>query len=182
MTVLRSHFRLGSKRIVTAYVVVGALSTISALSGLTLTRIQFVPTMTLSAAHAQVRNEGITSDASNDEISRYALSVLQIDGPRNEAYTEIKNILIEADLSGDRSDVALSCGSNRNISRNLARLPRNVRPDVRLIIVNFCNEAREIVENNGLTVRRFNHITGAHREDPRLADRIREEMLTLQDP
>ena len=91
-------------------------------------------------------------------------------------------ILIEADLSGNNSEVALSCGSTRNISRNLANLPRTVRPNVQSIIVNFCNEAREIVENNGLTVRRFNDITGAHREDPALADRIRLEMLDLQEP
>ena len=173
MTVLRSHFRLGSKRILTTSVVVAVMSIIGVFSGLTLTRKHFVPSITLSAAHAQVSTEDITN---------YALSVLQIDGPRNQAYTEIKNILIEADLRINHSDVTLSCDSTRNISRNLASLPRGVRPDVRSIIINFCNEAREIVENNGLTVRDFNAITGYHREDPALADRIRAEMLSLQEP
>ena len=173
MTVLCSHFRLGSNRILTISVVVAVVSTIGAFSGLTLSRKQFVPTIELSAAHAQVRTE---------EIDSYALSILQIDGPRNQAYTEIQNILIGADLSGNDSEVILSCGSTRNISRNLSSLPRTVRPNVQSIIVNFCNEAREIVENNGLSVSRFNHITGAHREDPALADRIRLKMLDLQDP
>ena len=173
MTVLRSHLRLGSKRILTTSVFVGLLSTIGALSGLTLTRKQFFPTLALSAAQAQVRTEEITS---------YARSVLQIDGPRNQAYTEIQNILIEADLGDNRTEVNLSCDSTRNIARNLTSLPRKVRPNVRSIIVNFCNQAREIVLDNGLTVSRFNHITGAHREDPALADRIRLQMLDLQDP
>ena len=179
MTVLCSHFRLGSKRIAATSILVSVLSTIWVLSGFTLTRKQFVSTITLSAAHAQVSGQGAPSI---ENIERYALSVLQIDGPRNEAYTEIKNILIEADVGGNRSDLALSCGSNRIISQNLSRLPRNVRPNVRSIIVNFCNQAREIVEGNGLSVRQFNNITDLHRGDPALADRIREQMLILQEP
>ena len=178
MTVLRFHFRLGSNRILTTCLV-SVLSTIGALSGLTLIQKQFVPTITFSAAQAQFSNDVV---ASTDDITNYARSVLQIDGPRNQAYTEIKNILIEANLSGDRSNVALRCGSNRNISRNLSRLPRDVRPDIRSIIVNFCNQARDIVVTNGLTVSDFNDITGAHRENPALANRIQEAMLNLQEP
>ena len=179
MTVLRSHFRLGSKRIATTSILVSVLSTIWVLFGFTLTRKQFVSPIMLSAARAQVDGQAVTSI---EDITRYARSVLQIDGPRNQAYTEIKNILIQADLGNNRSDLALSCGSNRNISQNLSRLPRDVRPNVRSIIVNFCNQAREIVEGNGLSVRQFNDITDLHRGDPALAERIQEQMLILQEP
>ncbi|MDJ0705449.1 MAG: DUF4168 domain-containing protein [Leptolyngbyaceae cyanobacterium MO_188.B28] len=173
MTVLCSRFRLGSQRIVTSSILASVLATIWVLSGFSLTRKQVAPTISFSAAYAQ-------AVASNDEIIAYAQSVLEIDGPRNEAFTEIKNILIEADIGGNRSGLSLSCGSNRNISQSLSSLPRRVRPDVRSIIVDFCNQARDIVVGNGLTVRQFNDITASHRGDPALAERIQEQMLILR--
>ena len=176
MTVLCSPFRLSLQRIAASSILISALSTTWVLSGLTLTRKQVAPMLAFIAAHAQASGQVI---ASNDIIA-YAQSVLEIDGPRNEAYTEIKNILIEADVSSNRSDLPLRCGSNRNISQSLSSLPRRVRPDVRSIIVSFCNQAREIVVENGLTVRQFNDITALHRGDPALAERIQEQMLILR--
>ena len=139
-----------------------------ALSGVSLP----VPTanspLRLGAAHAQ------ESDISSDEIVSYAASVLEMDPYRTQAYTQIKNLL--ADIDHDMSAVDMSCGGNANLNQ----LPRNVRSDVRSIIVSYCNQASNIVQRNGLTVRQFNTITAAYPQDPGLAEQIRTALIQIQ--
>lgn len=114
------------------------------------------------------------SDISSDEITSYAASVLEMDPYRTEAYTQIKNLL--TGIEHDMSAVDLSCAG----STNLNQLPRNVRSDVRAIIVNYCNRASTIVESNGLTVGQFNAITAAYPQDPGLAEQIRTALIQIQ--
>ncbi|MBF2033963.1 MAG: DUF4168 domain-containing protein [Leptolyngbyaceae cyanobacterium T60_A2020_046] len=108
------------------------------------------------------------------EISQYARAVLQMDAYRSAAYTQIKDLLMSVNM--DISEVDMSCSNTRNLSR----VPRRVRRDVEAALTEYCNRARDIVEANGLTPRRFNEITIAHRDDSALADRIQQELLRLQ--
>lgn len=110
----------------------------------------------------------------DEEIRQYARSVLQMDAYRNEAYTEIKDLLLTVDV--DISSVTLGCTNS-----DLPGVPRRVRRQVEEIMINYCNQARDIVEGNGLTAERFNEITAAHREDEALAERIRAELARQQE-
>ncbi|MBD0337651.1 MAG: DUF4168 domain-containing protein [Cyanobacteria bacterium Co-bin13] len=121
---------------------------------------------------SQVRAQGI--EISAEEVAGYATSVLQMDGPRNDALNQIRSLL--SGVNFDISQVDMTCPNTRNLNQ----LPRPVRSEVRGIVVNYCNQARAIVESNGLTVRRFNLITEAHQGDPGLAERIRTVLVQLQ--
>jgi hypothetical protein len=114
------------------------------------------------------------SDVSNEEITQYALAVLEMDPYRNEAYTEIKDLLMTVDM--DISEVTVSCSDTQDISR----VPRSIRRQVREILVDYCNQAQDIVEANGLNSRRFNEITQAHETDEALFERIQQELIRLQ--
>jgi hypothetical protein len=124
--------------------------------------------VTLGAAWAQ------DSGASAEEITGYAASVLQMDGPRNEAYSQIKTLLTGTGV--DIASIDMSCTGTANLNQ----LPRNLRNTVRTVVVNYCNQASTIVQANGLTVRRFNAITAAYPQDPALAEQIRTAMIELQ--
>ncbi len=132
-----------------------------------------IPTATSSVtlgAAAWAQDSGVSAE----EVVGYAASVLEMDAPRNEAFSQIKTLL--TGTSHDISSIDMSCTGTANLNQ----LPRNLRSDVRTIIVNYCNQASTIVQSNGLTVRRFNTITAAHPQDPALAEQIRAAMVQLQ--
>jgi hypothetical protein len=51
---------------------------------------------------------------------------------------------------------------------------------VRTIVVNYCNQASQIVQANGLRNERFDAITAAYPEDATLAEQIRAALMQLQ--
>lgn len=114
------------------------------------------------------------SNTSTEEVMGYAASVLEMDAPRNEAFSQIKTLL--TGTSYDISSIDMSCTGTANLNQ----LPRNLRGDVRTIIVDYCNQASTIVQSNGLTVRQFNEITAAHPQDQALAEQIRAAMVQIQ--
>lgn len=125
--------------------------------------------VTLGAA-AQAQGSSISSD----DITGYAASVLEMEAPRNEALSQIKTLL--TGTSHDISSIDLSCKGTANLNQ----LPRSLRGDIRTIIVNYCNQARTIVQSNGITAEDFNRITAAYPQDPALAEQIRAAMIQLQ--
>ncbi|WP_008319299.1 DUF4168 domain-containing protein [Leptolyngbya sp. PCC 6406] len=127
---------------------------------------QQLPELGITIAQAQ-------TTVTNQEVTQYAQAVLQMDGYRNEAYTEIKNLLLEVNV--ELSAVTLGCSES-----NLPGVTRRVRRQVENIMITYCNRARDIVDQNGLTAQRFNEITAAHRENEALAERIRQELSRLQ--
>lgn len=110
----------------------------------------------------------------NEEITNYAEAVLTMDADRLAAYQQISDIMVSAQL--EVADYALTCPN----AQTLTDVPNSVRPRVKTILIEYCNSASAIVEESGLTVRRFNAITAAHRDDADLAQRIRDEILALQ--
>ena len=116
-----------------------------------------------------------TPDFTTEEISQYASAVLEMDGYRTEAYTQIKDILLSVNM--DIGEVDVSCSS-----QDISGVPRSVRRDVEDILFGYCNRAREIVEGYGLSAQRFNEITTAHQHDNTLSEKIQQELIRLQAP
>ncbi|MEM6425618.1 MAG: DUF4168 domain-containing protein [Cyanobacteria bacterium P01_H01_bin.119] len=150
----------------TRLLLIGALSLAGVGSGLAVSIDQSFPAVQVSAALAQA---GVT----DVEVLSYARSVLQMESSRSEAYTEVKNMMMDIGLN--IGDFEVSCTNTR-----LSDIPRSIRRQVRGIIVDFCNSAADIVEENGLGANRFNEITAAHRRDQALAGRIQRAMIDLQ--
>jgi len=139
-----------------------------ALTGVPLPGLAGPDSLMVRVAQAQ------DNEISSDEISSYAASVLEMDPYRTQAYDQIKNLLSGIDY--DMSAVDMTCAGTANLNQ----IPRNVRGEVRSIIVNYCNQASRIVERNGLSVRRFNVITAAYPQDPGLAEQIRTALIQIQ--
>jgi hypothetical protein len=144
---------------------IGIVTTVSWIQGLDIQRnsANFAAPL---AAQAQT--------VTNEEVRSYAESVVEMDTDRIETYNQISDFLTSQGL--DVTDYDLSCPN----AESLSDVPRNVRSRVRSLLVNYCNEARRIVETNGLTVQQFNAITAAHREDAELAQRIQSAIATIQ--
>ena len=104
-------------------------------------------------------------EISNDEITSYARSVLAIEPKRLGASQEIKG------LAGG-SVPRVVCNETSQINR----LSGNVRG----IVVNYCQQAKKIIETNGLTVSRFNQLTLLQQANPAVKQRIQAELLRLQ--
>lgn len=156
------------KRPLSRWAIAGMLAILANVSSGVMQGTEMLPGLATLPAMAQ------GTAVSDAEIQSYAASVLEMDGPRTEAYTQIKNLLSQVNYDVNRVD--MSCTNTRSINQ----VPRQVRSDVREIVVNYCNQARQIVESNGLTVRRFNEITEAHKKDPALAEQIRTTLIELQ--
>ncbi|WP_373535519.1 DUF4168 domain-containing protein [Microcoleus sp.] len=110
-----------------------------------------------SAAQAQA--------ISNTEITNYARAVLSIEPRRVQAYQEIKG------MAGG-SVPRVVCNETQEINR--------LSGGVRGVAVNYCDQAKKIIESNNLTVRRFNELTLLQQANPAVKQQIQAELLRLQ--
>ncbi|MBE9187983.1 DUF4168 domain-containing protein [Microcoleus sp. LEGE 07076] len=104
-------------------------------------------------------------EISNAEITSYARSVLGIEPRRVEAYNEIK------EMAGG-SVPRVVCNETQEINR--------LSGGVRGIAVNYCQQAKKVIETNGLTVSRFNQLTLLLQANPAVKQQIQAELLRLQ--
>lgn len=152
------------------FLILSALTLAGTLSGLTVSSWQTTSALQPNWAYAQSDSRSTITD---DEVVSYARSVLQMETNRNNAYSEIKAMMVEVGLN--IGDFEISCTNSR-----LSDIPRSIRRQVQQVIVDYCNNAASIVSDNGMEAERFNTITSAHRQDPTLAERIRQAMIELQ--
>jgi hypothetical protein len=104
---------------------------------------------------------------SEAEISNYARAVLGIEPRRQTAYNEIQGI-----FGAGKSLPEVVCSETRTIN--------GLDKAVRDIAVNYCTQAKSIIETNELTITRFNQITQSQQADPALQKRIQGELQRLQ--
>jgi hypothetical protein len=105
------------------------------------------------------------STFSAEEIRNYARAVLGMEPRRKAAYDEIRSSVGE--------DVpTVVCNQTRSINR--------LQADIRAIAVNYCTQAKAIIESNDLTVSRFNEITQQQQSNTQLKEQIQSELLRLQ--
>ncbi|MDV3350792.1 DUF4168 domain-containing protein [Leptothoe sp. ISB3NOV94-8A] len=113
---------------------------------------------------------GYAQPFTNELISNYAAAVLAIEDIRPQAYADISDFMTIANADVTQHD--LRCVS----TNDLTEVPRTVRSQVRRSLINFCNDAKQLVEEAGLTDDQFNAITGEHRENEALKEQIQLEI------
>ncbi|MBE9078060.1 DUF4168 domain-containing protein [Romeria aff. gracilis LEGE 07310] len=118
------------------------------------------------AAYAQIATE--------EEIQSYASAIVGMEDARLATYAEISDIFTEAGLNA--SDYRFACPD----AESLADIPNQVRSQVKAPLISYCNSARELVEDSGLTAERFNALTQSFQTDAALANRIRAAAAELQ--
>lgn len=151
-------------RILSQSLIVAALSATGLVSGWVPEFSGKSPSLVFNgAAYAQ-------EQFSTQEITSYARAVLQIEGLRVQSYQEIKQEVQKNNSEGTVPPIV--CNETSNINR----LDRNIRA----IAVNYCSLATKFIEGNDLTVSRFNEITMAQQNDPAFRERIKQELIRIQ--
>ncbi|MGK7926817.1 MAG: DUF4168 domain-containing protein [Spirulina sp.] len=125
-----------------------------------------VPNLTRPAPHlfaTVARAQNVT----DEEIQSYASAVLNMEPIRQEAYNDIKKLV----TPDDPPNIICNAGAT------FSGLPGNARQ----IAVNYCNTSRQIVQDSGLSIERFNQITSQIQGgDVDLERRIQSAMRQLQ--
>jgi len=113
------------------------------------------------SAHAQT--------ISDEELENYAGAVLVIEPLRQAVYDEMRSVL------GTQATPSVACHRPNSI--------RNLDARVRQTARNYCDRAIRIVEQNNLTIQRFNAITQelnrAGQNSP-IHNQIQRELIRLQ--
>ena len=136
-----------------------------AVTGLAMTSVTLgvVPSITEQGTNFNL--SAYANNYTNAELRSYAKAVLGMEARRQQAYTEIKEI-----IGSGQTVPTIACNASLN---NLSR-------EVREIAENYCDSSKQIVIDNGLEVSRFNAITKSAQGDEQLKKRIQSEMIRLQ--
>jgi hypothetical protein len=107
-----------------------------------------------------------TPAVNNKEVTNYAQAVLAMEPARRKAFEEIKQII------GGGEIPKIVC----NDAKSMNSLPGKAKD----IAVNYCNISQKIVEDNGLSIERFNKITMEQQSNNNLKRQIYNTLLRLQ--
>ncbi|MDZ8023592.1 MAG: DUF4168 domain-containing protein [Nostoc sp. SerVER01] len=109
---------------------------------------------------------GQTPPVNNTEIKSYAQAVLAMEPARQNAFEEIKKLIGSGEIP------KIVC----NDSNSINGLPRKAQD----IAVNYCTRSQKIVEDNGLSIDRFNKITIELQNNTNLKREVYNTLLILQ--
>ncbi|MDH6059621.1 DUF4168 domain-containing protein [Chrysosporum bergii ANA360D] len=108
----------------------------------------------------------INNQVNNTDIISYAQAVLAMETPRQQAFDEIKKLI------GGGEIPKIICSDANSINS----LPRQVKD----IAITYCENSKKIVEDNGLTIDRFNTITIELQNNNNLKRQVYNTLIRLQ--
>ena len=162
MIFCRPFFQSYPSRLLSQSLIVGVLTTVGLLSGLSpgLSGRSGVLVFS-STAYAQTA-------VSNEEVTNYSRAVLLIEPARQTALDEVKEMVHSDAFSRVRCDK----------QDTISALPDNAQR----VVVKYCTTSNSIIKSNGLDSHRFNEITTIYQSqsDPDLNRRIHNELIRLQ--
>lgn len=126
-----------------------------------LTAVTIFASTLLPSTKAYAQNPPVSAT----EIVNYAKSVLAMELPRLQALEEIKQM-----MGGEVPKIVCNDPNSFNA------LPGRARN----IAVNYCNNSQKIVENNGLSIDRFNEMTVLVQKNEGLQQQIYNQLIILQ--
>ncbi|GAX36773.1 DUF4168 domain-containing protein [Nodularia sp. NIES-3585] len=115
------------------------------------------------SSHADAQTPAVNS---TDDITSYAQAVLAMESPRQQAFDEIKKLI------GGGEIPKIIC----NDPKSMNSLPRQAQD----IAVTYCNRSQKIVEDNGLSIDRFNKITVELQNNNNLKRQVYNTLIRLQ--
>jgi len=131
---------------------IGTISAIGLLSGWVPGLSQDFSTLVFNTA---------TYAQSAEQVTQYAKAVLQIEPVRQEALAEAKQIM------------------GGSVPSNVCR-QSSIPNTVESVCKTFLSRSAEIIKSSGLTISEFNQITMRLQKDSGLRDRMRQELIRLQ--
>jgi hypothetical protein len=105
-------------------------------------------------------------DLSNEQISLYAQTLMEIETHRQQAYQQIQTIMGE---------------EPPEIICNQPQTYNGLPEDAQKVAITYCQTSETLVQDRGMSVQEFNDITLKIREDKNLERRVQQVMLNLQD-
>ena len=141
------------------------MSTISWLAGLTLilTGCSSKSVSDSVASESPTRSPSVSS-ISSEQVNNYAKALLAIDQKRQEAYEEIQKL-----------------SNNEKVSEITCTQPETIKAldqGMQNIAVNYCKQAKQFIQDQGLTVAQFNQITDSAQSDSELRTRIQNKLFS----
>lgn len=99
------------------------------------------------------------------EIENYAKAGYAVELLRREVYQEIKNLINEPppDILCDRQSTI-----------------DNLKPEVKKIANRYCNQSRQIVEQNNLSINRFNELKSQYDRQDSFYQQVQRNLIKLQ--
>lgn len=107
-----------------------------------------------------------TVEISSTDITNYAQAVLALEPYRQTAFSEVQKLTPEGALP------TLACNQSETM-RTLSR-------DTQKVVVDYCNQAKEISSIHNLPVNTFNAISLKAQTDPALQKQLQQELLRHQ--
>jgi glutathione peroxidase-family protein len=150
-------FQPNLKRIASKSLIVGLLSTTGLLFGIIPELRGDRPIVVLNSSSAYAQQA-----ISDEEVQKFARAAYAIERKRLSVSDEVKK------------------RSGSIISGFVCNQLDTVSPDIRSLVVDFCNFSRQTIESSGLTVQRFNQIMTQRESDPDLKRRIDAAIRGLQ--
>lgn len=154
----RPFFRPCLNRLLSRSLVVGTLTTMSWLSGLT-------PNLLGASGLPDFGSSAYAQSVSDLDLIRFARAAFAIELKRRAIEQEIKNI-----TGGNVPEIG--CYQ----PEKMATLPNNIRD----IVKDFCDFSKQTIRGNGLTIPRFNTIKSNYENDSALKKRVDSELLRIQ--
>ncbi len=139
-----------SNRLLSQFLIVGALTAIGLLSGLT-------PELSKDSGTLVFSTSASAQAVSDQELRNYVSATVEVEMLRQNVYGEIKR------LTGGNVPSISSC-SEQGLPDNVARIWQR-----------FCQQSEAIIQKYGLSNGRFNAINRMRQGDQDLERRIREE-------
>lgn len=140
------------------FIAAGILSVISIFSGV-------APKVTGSSGLISWENTAYAQEYTPQEIYNYAKAGFEVEMLRQQVYQEIKSIINQQppDITCDRPET-------------LNSIPSNIQG----IANNYCDRSRKIVQENNLSIQRFNQLKTRYDQGGSFYQQVQQQLLDLQ--
>lgn len=140
----------------------GVLASLSILVGLT-------PEISLRSTDALVSlsfdSKAYAQQFSPEETENYAKAGYEVELLRREVYQELKNLMNEPPPS-------IVCDQQSTID--------SLKPEAKAIARRYCTQSRQIVQQNNLSINRFNELKNRYNRQDSFYDQVQGILLKLQ--
>ncbi|WP_449002394.1 DUF4168 domain-containing protein [Myxosarcina sp. GI1(2024)] len=124
-----------------------------------------VPEVSFQSFPISIVSYAYARDYTEDEARNYARAGFQVELLRQKAYQEIKSLISEPPP---------------NIVCNRQETLQGLSSEVRQIAERYCNESRQIVRDNNLTVNRFNELKQYYDRGDDFYQQVQNILIDLQ--
>lgn len=146
----------------TAHLANTVISTIGWLAGLAVILTGCSSKSVSDSVASDSPTPSLSSSISSEQVNQYAKALLAIEQKRRAAYDEIQK------MSNNEKVSEITCTQPETI--------KTLDQSIQTIAVNYCKQAKQFIQDQGLTVTQFNGITDRAQSDAELRLQIQNKL------